>query len=66
MLEAAEAEFFEKGYDNTKTVAIAKQAGVSHSMLHYYFRKKENLALVIDVLFPVVGVELIQCFVSRD
>jgi AcrR family transcriptional regulator len=43
ILEAAEAEFLEKGYGNTKTVAIAKRAGVSHSMLHYYFRTKENL-----------------------
>lgn len=43
ILEAAEAEFLEKGYGNTKTVAIARRAGVSHSMLHYYFRTKEQL-----------------------
>jgi len=43
ILEAAEAEFLEKGYGNTKTVAIAQRAGVSHSMLHYYFRTKEQL-----------------------
>jgi len=43
ILEAAEAEFITKGYGNAKMVAIAKRAGVSHSMLHYYFRKKENL-----------------------
>jgi AcrR family transcriptional regulator len=43
ILEAAEAEFLEKGYGNAKTVAIAKKAGVSHSMLHYYFRTKEQL-----------------------
>lgn len=43
ILKAAEAEFLEKGYSNTKTVAIAKRAGVSHSMLHYYFRTKEQL-----------------------
>ncbi|MDR0681793.1 MAG: TetR/AcrR family transcriptional regulator, partial [Dysgonamonadaceae bacterium] len=43
ILKAAEAEFFEKGYGNTKTVAIAKRAGVGHSMLHYYFRTKEQL-----------------------
>jgi len=43
ILEAAEAEFFEKGYGNAKTVAIAQRAGVSHSMLHYYFRTKEQL-----------------------
>jgi AcrR family transcriptional regulator len=43
ILEAAEAEFLEKGYGNTKTVAIAQRAGVSHSMLHYYYRTKEQL-----------------------
>ena len=43
ILEAAEAEFLEKGYSNAKTVAIAQRAGVSHSMLHYYFRTKEQL-----------------------
>ena len=43
ILEAAEAEFLEKGYGNAKTVAIARRAGMSHSMLHYYFRTKENL-----------------------
>jgi AcrR family transcriptional regulator len=47
IIEAAEAEFLEKGYGNTKTVAIAKRAGVSHSMLHYYFRTKENLFQMI-------------------
>ena len=43
ILEAAEAEFLEKGYGNAKTVSIAQRAGVSHSMLHYYFRTKEQL-----------------------
>ena len=43
ILEAAEAEFLEKGYGNAKTVAIAQRAGMSHSMLHYYFRTKEQL-----------------------
>jgi AcrR family transcriptional regulator len=43
ILEAAEAEFLEKGYGNTKTVAIAQRAGVSHSMLHYYLKKKKKL-----------------------
>lgn len=47
ILEAAEAEFLEKGYGNAKTVSIAARAGVSHSMLHYYFRKKENLFQMI-------------------
>jgi len=43
ILEAAEIEFLEKGFKNTATTAIAKRAGVTHAMLHYYFRTKENL-----------------------
>jgi AcrR family transcriptional regulator len=47
ILEAAEAEFLEKGYGNAKTLSIAKRAGISHSMLHYYFNTKENLFQMI-------------------
>ncbi|MDR0412220.1 MAG: TetR/AcrR family transcriptional regulator [Dysgonamonadaceae bacterium] len=43
ILEAAEKIFIDKGYSETKTVEIAKEAGVNHAMLHYYFRTKENL-----------------------
>ncbi|NLI36637.1 MAG: TetR/AcrR family transcriptional regulator [Bacteroidales bacterium] len=43
ILEAAEREFMSKGYDGAKTQSIAKTAGVTHAMLHYYFRTKENL-----------------------
>jgi len=43
ILEAAETEFLEKGYNNATTTAIAKKAGVTHAMLHYYFRTKDNL-----------------------
>jgi len=47
ILEAAEEEFLTKGFGNTKVMSIAKRAGVSHSMLHYYFRSKENLFQII-------------------
>ena len=43
ILEAAEREFFKKGYDGARTTSIAKAAGVTHAMLHYYFRTKEQL-----------------------
>jgi AcrR family transcriptional regulator len=51
ILEAAEAEFLEKGYDSAKTVAIAKRAGVSHSTLHYYFRTKNNCFVCCGEVF---------------
>ena len=47
IFEAAEEEFLEKGYGNAKMMAIAKRAGVSHSMLHYHFQSKKNLFQMI-------------------
>ncbi len=43
ILEAAEEEFFAKGFVGARTISIADKAGVTHAMLHYYFRKKEQL-----------------------
>ena len=43
LLQVAEEVFLEKGYRNAKMLAIAERANVSHTMLHYYFRNKENL-----------------------
>ena len=43
ILLAAEHEFLEKGYDGARTTSIAESSGVTHAMLHYYFRTKEHL-----------------------
>lgn len=43
ILEAAEHEFMLKGFAAARTTAIAEAAGVTHAMLHYYFRTKEKL-----------------------
>ena len=43
ILKAAENEFFTKGFAGARTTAIAENAGVTHAMLHYYFRTKEQL-----------------------
>lgn len=60
ILEAAEAEFMEKGFSGARTVSIAQAAGVTHAMFHYYFRTKEQLfervlssklSLMIDSVF---------------
>ncbi len=40
ILAAAEAEFLDKGLGGARTTAIAARAGVTHAMLHYYFRTK--------------------------
>lgn len=43
ILEAAVQEFMAKGYAGARTTAIAEAAGVTHAMLHYYFRTKDKL-----------------------
>lgn len=64
ILEAAEEEFLLKGFDGARTTAIAERAGVTHAMLHYYFRTKEQLferivakitALVAQTVLAAMG-----------
>lgn len=43
ILEAAEQEFLNKGFAGARTTSIAESAGVTHAMLHYYFRTKKKL-----------------------
>ena len=43
ILKAAEDEFLTKGFDGARTTSIAERAGVTHAMLHYYFRTKKKL-----------------------
>ncbi len=43
ILQAAERIFIRKGYAETRTTEIAAEAGVTHAMLHYYYRTKEKL-----------------------
>ena len=52
ILAAAEQEFLTKGYDGARTTSIAQAAGVTHAMLHYYFRTKEQLfERIVDAKF---------------
>lgn len=43
ILEAAIEEFAAKGFKGARTTDIASRAGVTHAMLHYYFRTKQQL-----------------------
>jgi TetR/AcrR family transcriptional regulator len=43
IVEAATRLFLEKGFSSTSTTEIAKEAGCTQAMVHYYFRTKENL-----------------------
>ena len=64
ILQAAENEFFEKGYAGARTASIAEAAGVTHAMLHYYFRTKdklferivsEKISMLADILLSAIG-----------
>lgn len=65
ILEAAEKEFMQKGYAGARTTTIAGAAGVTHAMLHYYFRTKDKLfekiiekktILLRDIMLSSIGI----------
>lgn len=47
IMDAAEKMFLEKGYIMSTTTLIAREAGVTHAMLHYYFRTKEQIFIKV-------------------
>lgn len=64
IMAAAEQLFLENGYKLTTTTMIARRAGVTHAMLHYYFRTKEHIFMkvldkymdeLLDSFRPVMG-----------
>ena len=60
ILAAAEQEFLTKGFDGARTTTIAKAAGVTHAMLHYYFRTKEQLfERIVDEKFKKMSQSMI-------
>lgn len=63
ILAAAEQEFLTKGYDGARTTSIAKAAGVTHAMLHYYFRTKEQLfERIVDSKFSLMAQSIQTAF----
>lgn len=63
ILEAAEREFLTKGFDGARTTSIAQAAGVTHAMLHYYFRTKEQLfERILDEKMRLMGESLLTTF----
>lgn len=63
ILAAAEREFLTKGFDGARTTSIAKAAGVTHAMLHYYFRTKENIfERILDEKMRLMGESVTTAF----
>jgi len=57
ILEAAKTVFHRKGFDGTRMQEIADEAGINKSLLHYYYRSKENL---FDAVFKDAFNELFK------
>lgn len=63
ILAAAEREFLAKGFEGARTISIAKAAGVTHAMLHYYFRTKENIfERILDEKMRLMGESVLTAF----
>ncbi|MBQ3323919.1 MAG: TetR/AcrR family transcriptional regulator [Muribaculaceae bacterium] len=67
ILAAAKEEFLEKGYDGARTTSIARNAGVTHAMLHYYFKTKDQLfERIFRETIGLVGKSLIEVFTNSE
>jgi AcrR family transcriptional regulator len=59
ILDAAHAVFMRRGTAGARMTEIAREAGVNHALVHYYFRSKQRLAeavfrRAIGQFFPVM------------
>jgi AcrR family transcriptional regulator len=62
ILDAAHAVFMRRGTAGARMTEIAREAGVNHALVHYYFRTKQRLAeavfrrAAIQLFPPMLGV----------
>lgn len=47
ILDCAEAEFAQRGYDGTTLAAVARSAGVDSALMRYYFGNKKRLFIAV-------------------
>jgi AcrR family transcriptional regulator len=66
ILIAAEGLFAESGFDATPTSRIAERAGVPKGLVHYYFRRKQDLLSALVVRLPEARIEPAQVVVPGD
>lgn len=66
IMEAAEELFLENGYNMTTTTMIAAKAGVTHAMLHYYFRTKEHIFMKVLDKYMDDLLESFQPLMKKD
>ncbi|HIZ85689.1 MAG TPA: TetR/AcrR family transcriptional regulator [Candidatus Coprenecus stercoravium] len=63
ILACAERLFLNKGYNLTSMTEIAKEAGCTQALVHYYFRTKENL---FSKIFEGKFQQFIDCIVKQE
>ena len=65
IMEAAKKVFHCKGFDGARMQEIADEAGVNKSLVHYYFRNKDNLFnAVFEDAFGKLLAKLNEIFLS--
>ncbi len=65
ILEAAKKVFHSKGFDGARMQEIADEAGVNKSLVHYYYRNKDNLfKAVFEAAFSTLMAKLNEIFFS--
>jgi len=60
IVEAAVAEFLEKGYEGASMEAIAKRAGISKGGLYHHFHNKDEVLVFANQVFMEPAEELMQ------
>ncbi len=66
ILDAAKKVFHCKGYDGARMQEIADEAGVNKSLVHYYYRNKDNLfQAVFEDAFSKLITKLNEIFFSE-
>jgi TetR/AcrR family transcriptional regulator len=66
ILEAAKKVFHCKGYDGARMQEIADEAGVNKSLVHYYYRNKDNIfQAVFEDAFTRLIARLNEIFFSE-
>jgi AcrR family transcriptional regulator len=66
ILEAAKRVFHRKGFDGARMQEIADEAGVNKSLVHYYYRNKDNIfQAVFEDSFSRLIAKLNEIFFSE-
>jgi len=67
ILDAAYKLFEEKGYEKTNIKDIAKESGIVHSSIYYYFDNKENIArTMFDIKVELIKEKVLELRKSED